>query len=113
MPDPADHLVPLADIEAARGRIDGIVHRTPLLSSATAAAWTTPPTGVRLADDRLYVKAEHLQKTGSFKSRGMTNRIATLPDEARATGRHHAVGRQRGSGLRVGRAHGRAWRSPS
>jgi threonine dehydratase len=41
---------------------------------------------VRLADDRLYVKAEHLQKTGSFKSRGMTNRIATLPEAARGRG---------------------------
>lgn len=86
MSDAADHLVPLADIEAARGRIDGIVHRTSLLSSATAAAWTTAATGVRIADDRLYLKAEHLQKTGSFKSRGMTNRIATLAGEARARG---------------------------
>ena len=41
MPDDADHLVPLADIEAARERIAGLVHRTPLLSSATAGAWTT------------------------------------------------------------------------
>ena len=32
-----DHLVPLAEIEAARARIAGLVHRTPLLSSATAA----------------------------------------------------------------------------
>ena len=47
-------IVPLAELEAARDRIAGIVHRTPLLSSATAAAWTTAATGVRLADDRLY-----------------------------------------------------------
>src|SRR4051794_35271251 len=86
MPDAADHLVPLADIEAGRGRIDGVVHRTALLTSATGAAWTTAATGVRLAGDRLYVKAEHLQKTGSFKARGMTNRIATLPEDARAGG---------------------------
>jgi threonine dehydratase len=39
-----------------------------------------------LADGRLYVKAEHLQKTGSFKPRGLTNRIATLGDEARRRG---------------------------
>ena len=32
--------------------------------------------GPRLGDDACYVKAEHLQKTGSFKARGMTNRIA-------------------------------------
>ena len=39
-----------------------------------------------LADGLLYLKAEHLQKTGSFKARGMTNRIATLPEGARARG---------------------------
>jgi threonine dehydratase len=31
-----------------------------------------------MADDRAYLKAEHLQKTGSFKPRGMTNRLLTL-----------------------------------
>ncbi len=86
MPDAADHLVPIADLEAARERIAGIVHRTPLLSSATAAAWTTAATGVRVAGDRIFLKAEHLQKTGSFKARGMTNRIVTLSPEARARG---------------------------
>ena len=74
------------EIVAARERIAGRVHRTPLLSSATAAAWTTVATGARLRDDRLFLKAEHLQKTGSFKPRGMTNKIATLPDEAKARG---------------------------
>jgi len=34
----------------------------------------------------LYMKPEHLQKTGSFKARGMINRIETLPDEAKARG---------------------------
>jgi len=86
MPDPADHLVPLADLVSARARIDGMVHRTPLLSSTTAAAWTSAATGVRVADDRIYLKAEHLQKTGSFKARGMSNRIVTLSPEARAQG---------------------------
>jgi threonine dehydratase len=78
--------VPIADIEAARERIAGVVHRTPLLSSATAAAWTTAATGVRLREDRLFLKAEHLQKTGSFKARGMSNRIMTLDPVAAARG---------------------------
>jgi threonine dehydratase len=78
--------VPLAEVEAARGRIGGLVHRTPLLSSSTAAAWVTAASGIQLADERLYLKAEHLQKTGSFKARGMSNRIATLDTEARARG---------------------------
>jgi threonine dehydratase len=78
--------VALADIEAAQQRLDGIVHRTPTLTSATAAQWIERATGVRVADGRLFLKAEHLQKTGSFKARGMTNRIATLPAEARERG---------------------------
>ncbi len=41
-------------------------------------------TGVRLADGRLYLKAEHLQKTGSFKPRAALARISSLtPDERR------------------------------
>ncbi len=87
MPDvQIDHHVSLEQIESARARIGGLVHRTPLLSSSTAAAWVTAATGVRVADDRLYLKAEHLQKTGSFKARGMSNRIATLTPEAHARG---------------------------
>ena len=82
----SDHLVPLADLEAARERIAGLVHRTPLLSSATAGEWTRAATGARPAGDRIHLKAEHLQKTGSFKARGMTNRILTLSPEARARG---------------------------
>jgi threonine dehydratase len=84
--EPTDHLVPLADILAARERIAGRVHRTPSLSSTTAATWVTAASGVRIGDDRLYLKAEQLQKTGSFKPRGMTNRILTLTDEERASG---------------------------
>ncbi|MFL5682255.1 MAG: threonine/serine dehydratase [Chloroflexota bacterium] len=86
MPDRADHIVPLAELEAARERIAGIVHRTPLLSSATAAEWTHAATGARVAGDRIHLKAEHLQKTGSFKARGMTNRIMTLSPDARERG---------------------------
>ncbi len=86
MSDPDAHDITLRELEEARARLAGIVHRTPVLSSATAATWTTAATGVRLGDDRLYVKAEHLQKTGSFKARGMTNRIATLSAEEAARG---------------------------
>lgn len=78
--------VPLAEIEAAADRLRGLVHRTPMLASATAADWIERATGTRIRDGRLVAKAEHLQKTGSFKARGMTNRIATLPDDARSRG---------------------------
>ena len=82
----AQSLVGLDEILAARERIAGRVHRTPLLSSETAARFVREAGGPRLAGDRLYVKAEHLQKTGSFKARGMTNRIATLDADQRARG---------------------------
>ncbi|MCI0583348.1 MAG: pyridoxal-phosphate dependent enzyme [Chloroflexi bacterium] len=79
-------LVELRAIEAAREIIAGRVHRTPLLSSSAAAAAILGATGIRLADDRLYLKAEHLQKTGSFKPRGMTARVAALTDAERERG---------------------------
>jgi threonine dehydratase len=57
-----------------------------MLSSVTAARWLRVASGVTVADDRVYLKPEQLQKTGSFKARGMTNRIATLPPDARTRG---------------------------
>jgi threonine dehydratase len=86
VPEAADHIVPLAEIVAARERLAGRVHRTPLMSSTTAATWVMAAGGARLGDERLYLKPEQLQKTGSFKPRGMTNRIVTLSDEERAHG---------------------------
>jgi threonine dehydratase len=82
----AERLVGLDEILVARERIAPRVHRTPLLSSDTAARLMAEAGGPRLADGRLYLKAEHLQKTGSFKARGMTNRIATLDADQRARG---------------------------
>lgn len=81
-----DLLVDLAAILAAREVIAGKVHRTPILSSVAAAAAAARSTGVRVADDRLSFKAEHLQKTGSFKPRGMTARVAGLTADERRRG---------------------------
>jgi threonine dehydratase len=86
MPEAVDLDVPIDEIESARHRIADVVHRTPLLTSRTAAAWTAAAAGVRLGDDRLYLKAEQLQKTGSFKARGMSNRIMTLPPDDASLG---------------------------
>ena len=82
----AQSLVTLAQIEAAREVIAGKVHRTPLLSSVAAARHIAETAAVRLGGDRLFLKAEHLQKTGSFKARGMTARVAALTAEERAHG---------------------------
>src|SRR5262245_38680962 len=73
-------------VRAARERIAGRVHRTPILSSATAARLLHEAGGPRVADDRLYVKAEHLQRTGSFKVRATLSRLTSLPPEERNHG---------------------------
>ncbi len=82
----SDRLVALERILAAREQLAGRILRTPLLSSSTAARVVEAASGVRLADGRLYAKAEHLQRTGSFKPRGATIRMAALTPEQRQAG---------------------------
>lgn len=80
-------LVGIERLRVARELVAGRVHRTPVLTSRTAASIAGSALGrVRFADDRLYVKAEHLQKTGSFKPRGMTARVLGLSDAERTRG---------------------------
>jgi threonine dehydratase len=67
----------LADIEAARARLDGVARVTPVYRSATFS---------ELAGRDVVLKAENLQRTGSFKVRGAFNRISQLTDEERAVG---------------------------
>ncbi len=69
--------VTLADIQAARIRIADYLPRTPLLSTETLSKRT----GTRLS-----LKAENLQKTGSFKVRGALNAVLQLTPEQRARG---------------------------
>jgi threonine dehydratase len=67
--------ITLDDILAARERIAGKVHRTPLMSASRLGA----PHGVSLQ-----LKCETFQKTGSFKVRGALNATMLLtPDERR------------------------------
>jgi len=81
-----DRIVTLDRILAARDALAGHLHRTPILSSATAATAIAEAGGVTIADGRLYAKAEHLQKTGSFKPRATLTRIGALTREERARG---------------------------
>jgi threonine dehydratase len=68
-----------AAVEAARERVRGRVHRTPLLSSRTL--------GERIGvGGPVWLKAENLQKTGSFKPRGALNQIEQLSAEEKARG---------------------------
>ncbi|SCY88460.1 threo-3-hydroxy-L-aspartate ammonia-lyase [Microvirga guangxiensis] len=65
------------DVIAASQRIEGIAHRTPVLTSRTADERTGA---------RLFFKAENLQRGGAFKFRGAYNAIARLPQDAKIRG---------------------------
>jgi threonine dehydratase len=67
----------LADVQEARGRLHGIAEETPIYLSETFS---------RRAGREVRLKAENLQRTGSFKVRGAVNKLATLSDEERAAG---------------------------
>jgi threonine dehydratase len=81
-----DRSISLEQVRAARERHGGRLHRTPVLSSNTAGLIVEAATGRRPADGRILLKAEHLQKTGSFKPRAALNRLAALSDDERAMG---------------------------
>jgi threonine dehydratase len=70
-------LVTLDDVHAARERIAGRLHRTPMLSSATLSEQTGA---------RILFKAELFQRTGAFKPRGVLSKLATLTDEEKRRG---------------------------
>jgi threonine dehydratase len=68
----------LADVEAARERLAGKgVRVTPLYASETFGRMTGRP---------VHLKAETLQRTGSFKIRGAVNKIGSLSDAERRAG---------------------------
>jgi threonine dehydratase len=70
-------IVSLDDVYRARERIGDRLHRTPLLRSATLSEQVG-------ADVRF--KAELFQRTGSFKPRGVLNKLATLTDDEKQHG---------------------------
>jgi threonine dehydratase len=77
---PASDILPLpslADVEAAARRIAGMAVETPLLES--------PALNARLGG-RILLKAESLQRTGSFKFRGAYNKLKRLAESASAPG---------------------------
>jgi threonine dehydratase len=90
MPDADPDLVTVADVEAAAERLTDVVKRTPTDSSETLAR--------RSGAAAVHLKLETLQRTGSFKIRGASNRLRTLDDAAlsrgvvAASGGNHAQG---------------------
>jgi len=69
--------VSLEDVEEAEARVRPHIHRTPLLHSSTLS---------ELTGTDLWLKAENLQKTGSFKPRGAINAALQLTPEERTQG---------------------------
>lgn len=70
---PYEDVVSLADVEAARERVRGVAHQTPLDVSNTFAHMT--------GADEVRLKLENLQRTGAYKLRGAYNKMSQLPDE--------------------------------
>lgn len=65
------------DVAAAAARIAGRAHRTPVLTSRTLD---------EISGRRVFLKCENLQRGGSFKIRGATNKLTSLSDDERRRG---------------------------
>jgi threonine dehydratase len=66
-----------ADIAAAREAVRSIARHTPVLSTRTFS---------ERAGGTVALKAENLQRTGSFKIRGVSSKLAALGEDGRAAG---------------------------
>ena len=65
------------DVRAAARRIEGVGHRTPILTSQTLD---------EMAGRKLFFKCENFQKIGAFKLRGGWNAVSILSDEEAENG---------------------------
>lgn len=70
-------MITLADVEAAARVLDGVAHRTPVLTSRTLDA---------RVGSAVFVKAENLQRAGAFKFRGAYNKLSSLAPDERTRG---------------------------
>jgi threonine dehydratase len=73
----ADLPVRLSDVEAAAALLEGVTERTPMAHSRALS---------RLVGSEVNLKAENLQRSGSFKVRGAYVRMAKLTPEEKARG---------------------------
>ncbi len=69
--------VQLKDIWQAKERLAGLVHKTAVSRSTSLD---------KMTGGEIFLKLENMQKTGSFKVRGASNRILTLSPEEGAKG---------------------------
>jgi threonine dehydratase len=66
-----------ADVDAAAAKLAGVALRTPLINS---------PVLDLAVGARVFLKAETLQRTGSFKFRGAYNKLSSIPPDRRSGG---------------------------
>lgn len=71
-------------IKGAAARIEGRVHRTPVITSRTFDEAVSRASGV--VNRRIFFKCENLQRAGAFKIRGATNKILSLSEDERKQG---------------------------
>ena len=69
--------IDINDIHAAAARLQGVAHRTPVLTSRTAD---------ERSGAQIYFKCENLQRMGAFKFRGAYNALARLDAAQRRAG---------------------------
>jgi len=74
---PNTNLPTADDVDAAAQRLAGVALHTPLVTSPVLDA---------LTGAHVFLKAETLQRTGSFKFRGAYNKLSTIPQGERACG---------------------------
>ncbi|KAK5986032.1 PALP domain-containing protein [Trichostrongylus colubriformis] len=65
------------EVEKARHRFAGRIHRTPVITCESID---------KVAGCKVFMKCEHLQKTGSFKARGALNAVQKMKDEGPVKG---------------------------
>jgi threonine dehydratase len=76
-PSPIESSVGAAELAAARPAAESLARRTPMLSSRTIS---------ERAGGVVALKAENLQRTGSFKVRGVAAKLASLGEEGCSNG---------------------------
>ncbi len=67
----------ISDIEAAAKRLDGIAHRTPVLTSTKVN---------QITNSNVFFKCQNFQRTGSFKFRGAYNALVQLSKQQKHQG---------------------------
>lgn len=69
--------ISFSDVRAAAARLEGVAHRTPVLTSASFD---------ELVGATVFFKCENYQRVGAFKFRGAYNHLSTLPGDAAERG---------------------------